>query len=212
VFSYIVFVDFDGTVTTEDTLVGALRRSVSEDEYRERYDDLLHGRTTLSRVLREAFEKTPSAKIAEFVEYVQTVPIREGFSDFLDAMRDLGIPVVILSGGLRPMIEKRIGVYRDRILDIHGVDVDTSGTFMRLISPHDDGVELLNKEAVMRKYEYRKSICIGDSHSDISMSRASDIVFARDFLAECMEKSGRDFFRWDSFNDVTDKLKGITLA
>jgi 2-hydroxy-3-keto-5-methylthiopentenyl-1-phosphate phosphatase len=207
-----IFVDFDGTITTEDTLVGALRMSVSEEEYRRRYDDLLHGRVTLSAVLREAFTKTPSSKMADFVEYIRTVSLREGFSDFLDAMRELGIPVVVLSGGLEPMIEEKIGPYRDRILDLHCVGVDLSGPCIGLVSPHDDGVELLSKEAVMRQYRYGKAICVGDSHSDMSMSRASDFVLARDYLAECMEKSGRDFFRWEDFGDVTAAVRGIVAA
>ncbi|MBU0926501.1 MAG: HAD-IB family phosphatase [Spirochaetes bacterium] len=203
----IVFVDFDGTVTTEDTLAGALKMTVTAEEYRARHADLLAGRVTLSGVLREAFEKAPSARVDDFVEYAASTTIREGFSEFLDAMREKRIPVVILSGGLRPMLEARLGPYLDRIHSVHCVDVDLSGPTIRLVSPYDDGNELLNKSAVMATYDYGTSICVGDSHSDVSMARASDVVFARDYLAEYLQKAGVGFTRWNDFNDVASKLR-----
>ncbi len=207
---YIVFVDFDGTVTTEDTLAGALAMTVTKDEYSARHADLLAGRTTLSRVLHEAFEKTPSARVQEFVAYAGSVPIREGFGEFLDAMEGLGVPVVILSGGLKPMLEARLGPYLDKILAVHCVDVDLSGPNIRLVSPFDDGNELLNKSAVMSAYDYGSSICVGDSHSDVSMAEASDLVFARDYLAERLEKAGKSYRRWNDFYDVAASIRENT--
>ena len=208
----IVFVDFDGTVTTEDTLAGALRMAVTEGEYRARHADLIAGRVTLSGVLRDTFEKTPSARVDDFVDYAASVPIREGFGDFLDAMKELGITVVILSGGLRPMLEARLGPYLDRLHAVHCVEVDLSGQLIRLVSPYDDGNELLNKSAIMKTYDYGTSICVGDSHSDISMARASNVVFARDFLAEYLAKAGIGFTPWTDFRDVTAAVRQYSAA
>ena len=101
----IVFVDFDGTITMEDTLVGAIRLFSDPREFKEYNDKLTKGEMTLSQVVRYAFDGAPSELLPKMLDYVDGVAVRKGFSEFLSAMKDLGIPVVVISGSgycLRP--------------------------------------------------------------------------------------------------------------
>lgn len=208
-YSKIAFVDFDGTITAEETLDGALKLIIPKEEFEKRYTDLLNKKVTLSQVLHEAFNKTPSARLPEILAYIDGVPIRNGFSEFLDFMQECQIPVVVISGGIRPMLDSKIKSFQNRILDLYCVDLDTKEKYMKLKSDYDDGIELLKKTDVMKGYEYETAICIGDSHTDINIAAASDIVFARDLLADYMRKTNRHYYEWGDFFDIIQILKSI---
>lgn len=198
----IVFADFDGTITMEDTLVGAIRLFAGEEEFQEYNQKLAKGEMTLSQVVRYAFDGAPSDRLPRMLEYVRSVPLRPGFEDFLDEMDRRGVPVVVISGGMRQFVEQTLAPFRDRLLGLHAVDLDASGPRMRLISAYDDGNELLKKTDVMALYEYRHAVGIGDSFTDRNMSRAVDTIFARDILAQYLEKLGEPYLPYETFYDV----------
>lgn len=205
----IIFVDFDGTITMEDTLDGAMRLFVSKEEYEEKYHEMIKGRLTLSEALHLVFDYTPSSRFPEMMAYIQKVPIRDGFAEFLDEMKALEIPVVVISGGLRQLLEVKIGEYKNRFLGMHYVDLDISGENMRLVSAYDDGKEVLKKTEIMAQYDYRTAVCIGDSYTDINMAAASNVVFARDILADVLKKEGKPFIAWNDFYDIIEAIKGF---
>ncbi len=198
----IVFADFDGTITMEDTLAGAIRLFTDPEEFRLYSQKLARGEMTLSQVVRYAFDGAPSDRLPRMLDYVRSVPLRPGFSDFLDEMDRRGIPVVVISGGVRQFVEQTLAPLRDRFLGLHAVDLDVSGPRMRLVSAYDDGNELLKKTDVMALYGYRRCVGIGDSFTDRNMAQAVDTVFARDILAQYLGKLGVPYLPYEDFHDV----------
>lgn len=198
----IIFIDFDGTITTEDTLTGAIRPFVSDSEFYEYYKKLESGELTLSQVVRYAYDGRPAEWIPGMLEYIDTVKIRPGFEDFLDRMKNLDIPVVVISGGFRRFSEKKLAPYMEKITALHAVELTVEGDSIRLVSHYDDGSELLKKTDVMALYDYEYSIGIGDSFTDMNMARAVDTVFARDVLAKYLEKQGKPYIPYEDFFDV----------
>ena len=203
----IAFVDFDGTITMEDTLEGAIRLFASPEEFHSVKGKLVRGEMTLSQVVRYAFDGAPSSRLERMLDYVKGVALRPGFPEFLDEMDKREIPVVVISGGVRQFVELRLAPWRGRLLGVHAVDLDTSGPGMKLVSPYDDGNELLKKTDVMALYDYRHAIGIGDSFTDMKMSLAVDIIFARDVLAAYLQKMGRQFLLYDTFFDVIEAVR-----
>ena len=202
----IAFVDFDGTITMEDTLEGAIRLFASPEEFHSVKGKLVRGEMTLSQVVRYAFDGAPSDRLAPMLDYVDQVALRPGFPEFLDEMAAREIPVVVISGGVRQFVERKLAPWRGRLLGLHAVDLDVSGPGMKLISPYDDGNELLKKTDVMALYDYRHAVGIGDSFTDMKMSLAVDAVFARDVLAQYLDKMGRPYLPYDTFFDVIGAL------
>lgn len=198
----IVFADFDGTITMEDTLVGAIRLFVDPAEFRLYSQKLAQGEMTLSQVVRRAFDGAPSELLPQMLEYIKSVPLRPGFSDFLDEMERRGIPVVVISGGVRQFVEQTLAPFRHRLLGLHAVDLDVSRPQMQLISAYDNGDELLKKTDVMALYDYHRSVGIGDSFTDRNMSQAVDTIFARDILAQYLQKCGLPYLPYENFYDV----------
>ena len=92
-----MFTDFDGTITTEDTLTGAIKPFVKQEEFYEYYKKLEKGEMTLSQVVRYAYDGRPARWIPDMLKYIDAVEIRPGFGEFLDRMAELRIPVVVIS-------------------------------------------------------------------------------------------------------------------
>lgn len=203
----IVFIDFDGTITTEDTLTGAILPFVDHKEFLEYNGKLEKGEMTLSEVVRYAYDGKPSSWIPKMLEYIDTVQIRPGFEEFLDKMAEKEIPVVVISGGFRQFSERKLAPYMEKITALHTVEMSVEGDEIKLISQYDDGNELLKKTDVMALYDYEHAIGIGDSYTDKNMAQAVDTCFARDVLAKYLDQIGRSYQPYEDFYEV---LKGLT--
>ena len=116
----IIFTDFDGTITTEDTLTGAILPYVDKKEFLEYNGKLERGEMTLSAVVRYAYDDRPAQ-------------IRPGFSEFLDDMEKRGIPVVVISGGFRQFSERKLAPYMKKITALHAVDMTVDGDKLKLV-------------------------------------------------------------------------------
>lgn len=74
--------DFDGTITMEDTFSGAMRLFIDPDEFSLYSKKLAAGEATLSEVVRKAYDGAPAALLPKFLNYVRSVPMRPGFEAF----------------------------------------------------------------------------------------------------------------------------------
>ena len=200
----IMFIDFDGTITKQETLDGSMKLTIDPDLYKEKHREMLNGKITLSEALHIGFETVPSSKLPIIMDFVRTVPVRKGFMELLTTMKEMKIPVIVISGGLKPYIEEKLEPYKDLILDIYSVDLDCTGEYMRLVSEYEEAGEIMQKTKVMAKYDYEYAICVGDSYTDFRMARASQLVFARDVLVEFLEKQSIPYEPWDDFYDIRD--------
>lgn len=198
----ILFIDFDGTITTEETLDGAMRMCIDPVLYAEKAQEMMEGKRSLAETVRFAFDHIPSSRLPAILEYVRGVAIRPGFGELLDGMAARGIPVVVISGGLQPYVEEKLAPYREKLLAVHSVGLDTSGPTMRLVSAYEQGGDLLDKILIMEQYAYQTAACVGDGHTDIRMAMRCERVFARDVLAKAMRKAGKAYTPWEDFFDV----------
>lgn len=102
---YIFFTDFDGTITTRDSNDFMTDNLGFGQELRKQGNkDVLDGRKTF----RDSFQtmmdsiKTPYSKcISTLIENIKLDP---GFKEFFEWARENNMPVVILSGGMEPII------------------------------------------------------------------------------------------------------------
>lgn len=204
----ILFSDFDGTITARESLESVLKQFVPQ-----KYDDMMKRlkarEVTIRQGVREMVEAVPSAKYPEIIEFVKEIPIRPGFEallDFLDARR---MPFIVLSGGLRGMVEARLGPLVKRAHRIIAADVDTSGQYLKIFSDYEFGTELVAKVEVMKEFAADQQIVIGDGITDIQMAEHAGIVFARDSLAAYLDEANVSYFAWSDFFDIRDKLQEL---
>ncbi|MFA5585407.1 MAG: HAD-IB family phosphatase [Saccharofermentanales bacterium] len=198
----ILFLDFDGTITSEETLEGAMRLCIDPALYAEKEAEMREGKRSLADTLHLAFGLIACERLEAIKAYVRGVPIRPGFEALLDTAASQGIPVVVISGGLKPCIDEKLAPYRDRLLDVYSVETDCGGDRIILRSPYEAEGDLMEKTRVMARYDYRKAICAGDGYTDRRMALASQVVFARDKLALLLDSQGVPYRPWQDFYDL----------
>jgi 2-hydroxy-3-keto-5-methylthiopentenyl-1-phosphate phosphatase len=93
----IVFCDFDGTITVEETFVAMITRFAPEVSALI-LPEIYAKRMTLRQGVRQMLESIPSSSYAAIVEFTHTQPIRAGFVEFLDFLKTERISIVIISG------------------------------------------------------------------------------------------------------------------
>ena len=197
----IIFCDFDGIITAEETFVGMLRQFATQS-----YDDIknriLNRQINLRDGVRSLVESIPSERYSEVLSYVRTKPIRKGFSSLLDLCRQHQIPFVVISGGLLDSVKTRLSSYADKITSIHAASVDTTGPFLKLISEYESDEELVSKPKVTKIYTYDESAVIGDGITDVSLAQIATVVFARDLLAQYLDTKKQPYVKWRNFRNI----------
>lgn len=201
----IIFCDFDGTITAEETFVGMLKHFTPELSAKL-MPEMYQLRLTLRQGVRQLLESIPSKKYPEILEYSSTKKIRPGFVEMLDYLDSQNIPFIVVSGGIRGMVETVLGPLKNRAQAIYAVDVDTSSEYLKVTSEFEAGNELVSKVSVMEKHPTEQSIAIGDSITDLNMAMEASLVFARDRLTNYLNERQKPYIPWDNFFDIRNYL------
>jgi len=208
----VVFCDFDGTITAVETFVGMLKELTPELSAKL-MPEMYARRLTLREGVRQLIESIPSASYPEIIAYTKSKPLRPGLPELLDFLDAEGVPFVVVSGGLRGMVETALSwtgtgeqSLLDRVAAIYAVDVDTTGDFLQVISPFEGDTELVAKVQVMTQHPAEEQIAIGDSVTDLNMALTAPVVFARDRLSQYLDEHNKPYIRWDNFFDVRQQL------
>lgn len=206
-FSRVVFCDFDGTITTEDTFVRVLDKFAPEVSAKL-LPMIFERKMTLKEGIKQTIGSIPAVHYAEIIEYIADHPIRPGFIEFADFLNDLNVPLVVISGGLIDIVKAVLSTRQsiDRITAIHAAEVNSTGKLLEVSSIFEGETELVAKAKAMAQYPAAESIAIGDSVTDINMSLTADLVFARDRLRKYLDTENKSYVEWSDFFDIRDRL------
>ena len=219
---FIVFSDFDGTITLQDSN-DYMTDNVGFGKDRRVFlnQEVLHDRMTF----RDSFEEMLESVKLPFDECVQllldNVQLDPGFKVFFEWCRSHDIPVVVLSSGMKPVIRalltKLVGEQASEI-DIVSNEVDIDEVTKEWkIQFHDDSHFGHDKSLAIRPYaqlpegERPKMVYCGDGVSDLSAARETDLLFAkrgRDLVTYCV-REGMPFTQFDSFADIHKTCQAI---
>jgi 2-hydroxy-3-keto-5-methylthiopentenyl-1-phosphate phosphatase len=203
----IVFSDFDGTITLTETFVELIRYFCPTDLADDLMGQMYARSLTLRDGVTQLLESIESDQYFNIIEFSKDHPLRSGFLEFLDFLDARNVPCVVISGGVRIMVETVLADLKSRFAGIHAVDLDGSDEYFKVI-PNDAGeTELVAKVDVMKRYDFTESIAIGDSITDCNMAMAADLVFARDRLATYLDEQGKEYIPWNDFFDIRNYLE-----
>ncbi len=200
-----VFCDFDGTLTDTETFVAMLRR-FTPDLAAELIPEMLAERLELAVGVRRLLESIPSARYPDIVAFARAASLRAGLAELLDELEARGVPFVVVSGGLRGMVEAALGPTLARAAAVYAVDVDPAGPTLRVHAPLEGDGELVSKVRAMALHPAAERVVVGDSIPDLRMALAADVVFARDGLRDYLDRRGVAWEPWDDFHDVRRAL------
>jgi len=203
-----VFTDFDGTITTMDTLnFLATRLGAGTEAFRESERQLREGRLTEREAIalgvgaiRRPFPEAAAILRAE-------VPIDPDFAPFARWCAANGVPLTVLSGGFEEIIALYVTPE-----EFPGLQVCANrlrpGTWECCF--RDDSPDGHDKAAALREARRagRQTVLVGDGISDEGPAGAADLVFARSGrpLAEHCRRRGIACEEYESFYDVLSGL------
>jgi 2-hydroxy-3-keto-5-methylthiopentenyl-1-phosphate phosphatase len=204
----IVFCDFDGTITKQETFVAMLNRFTPE-KMKEFGKKLSRKELTLREGVKGVVESIPSRFYPEMIDFIKDREIREGFYEFLVFLKKQEVPFVVVSGGLKDSVATRLACFSDLISGIFAPEIDATGEYLRVVSAFEEDDELVAKVRVMALFEFDESIVIGDGITDHKIALESSLVLARDRLALFLKQEEKDFIPWNDFNDIRQALENL---
>lgn len=220
----IVFTDWDGTVTLQDSNdyitdemgFGLKKR---KDVAQLMLDEKLSFRDGFCAMLKSITDNHHS--LAECIEeLLKNIHLDPGFKSFLEWCRTNNIPLYVISSGMRPIIDallkNYIGEKDESYINIISNDVktDPNDEFKWEIVYRDetpfghDKSRSINK--ILSQYGEPKPTVFycGDGISDLSASKCCDVLFARsgENLVTYCKKHDIPYEEFNTFNDIKKKI------
>ena len=205
--SKVVFCDFDGTITTQDTFVSVLEKFAPKTASQV-LPALFRRELTLKDGISKTLGAIPSRHYPDIIEFIAKQPVRPGLKEFIEFLNEAAVPFVVISGGLKGMVKAVLEHQNltEGVSAIYAGEVDTTGEFLQPYSQISSDTEFVAKAIAMKRYPASKKIAIGDSVTDINMSLAADLVFARDRLKQYLDNENKSYIPWQDFWEIKDYL------
>lgn len=222
----IVFTDWDGTVTlqdsndylTENLGFGVERRLAINDE-------ILNGRMLFKDGFQEMLESIPTP-FPECIEVLlKNVKLDPGFKDFYHWCEARDIPVVVVSSGMTPIIrallETLVGAEAIKKIEIisNDVAIEASGKW-NIVYKHPHSLFGHDKSQSIKDYLKTNGYTsantptlfyCGDGVSDLSAAKETNLLFAKhgkDLITYC-RREGIPYTEFNDFSDIFRKTKKI---
>ncbi|SPN99900.1 related to Phosphoserine phosphatase [Cephalotrichum gorgonifer] len=225
---FIFFTDFDGTITVEDSndhLTESL--GMGHERRMALNKDILSGARTFRSAFAEMLDSVKLPFDACVENLLKHVRLHPGFVEFFTWCRQEGVPVVILSGGMRPIIEgllrkflseeemKGLRIVSNDVAPKEGKSINDEDGWK--IEYHDDSDFGHDKSIEIRKYsslpaDQRPTMFYaGDGVSDLSAAKETDLLFAKsgkDLVSYC-EREKVPFVTFNDFHSIHETVKAI---
>lgn len=204
--------DFDGTLTQKD-FYKIMIDDYLGDEGKQYYQDWIKTGKIDVDFLNKIFSWIEVDE-ERYKELIGKVDIDGFLSDFRDYLNSQQIDFMILSAGF--------DLYIQDALKLRGLDdikvVTNPGVYenqrLRMApdesAPHYSALFGIDKGQVVESLrdEYDVIYFAGDSEPDLKAAENADYVYAKEQLAELMDKKGLSYHSYHNFKDIFDHLRG----
>lgn len=202
------FVDFDGTVTTEDTVVAMVQRFAREgwQEINRKWEK----KELSTEECARSILKLMDADVAELRRLMDSIALDPYFPAFLALCQQQGDQVYILSDGYDFNIKNILSRYNidvpfycNKLIYTDHFDIEC------LYNNPDCGSCGTCKTALMRQLTQKgcQTIYIGDGYSDICPAQNADMVWAKNSLLDYCRQQGIKAVAFDNFADIIKWLQ-----
>jgi 2,3-diketo-5-methylthio-1-phosphopentane phosphatase len=208
---FILFVDFDGTITKKDIGANIFLRFGSHPEVEYIVEDIRCGNISAMQGWERLFAAAPDLSLPAVEEFVRGFEIDQTFISFAGFSSSRGYPLYILSDGFDTYI--RLILEREGLshLPFYSNSLTTALGAVMPVFPYTDS-ECIKCANCKRNHILNNSddeaitFYIGNGSSDTCPAQYCDYIFAKDDLLRYCEKERISFFPYDNFSDVTAKV------
>ena len=202
-----VVCDFDGTITTQDTL-DLLVNHYAPDSWQRAEERLLAGEISLLQAMEEEFRQVRATEQEALAFLLSAAVIRPGFAEFVRWLEEADHRLVIVSAGFRVVIDAVLARAGLGHLHVHAGDATftSAGTLVSYPPAAVDCVDacgICKVEIIAAHGPFSGPLVyVGDGYSDRCAAREADLIFARGGLAAYLTAEGVSFEPYDDFFQV----------
>ena len=211
----LVAVDFDGTITTRDTLHVIVEEFGAAGVWDRLEPGLRRGEISIEDAMSQQFAAVTATREEVLPRVLAASTIRDGFSELLDWVDRRGVRLAVLSAGFRDVIDAVFANAGIRGLQIHSNDIRFAPDGAELVFAERGGecghCGRRCKRHVLRtlmRHDERVAY-VGDGVSDQCVSTMADVVFARASLAEYLDAQSWPYRPFENFYDVVGGLEAV---
>ncbi|GEQ70205.1 hypothetical protein JCM33374_g3881 [Metschnikowia sp. JCM 33374] len=223
----IIFTDWDGTVTLQDSN-DYLTENLGFGRPRrlEINDEILNETKSFKDGFSEMLSSIPTP-LPECIEYLLAhIQLDPGFKDFYTWCESKGIPVIVVSSGMTPIIhallKNLVGAEAVKNIEIisNDVEVDEATGKWNIVYRDPDTGFGHDKSKSIREYLHAHGYTAenmpplfycGDGVSDLSAAKETNLLFAKhgkDLITYC-KREGIPYTEFNDFADIFSKVKSI---
>ncbi|SCU90727.1 LAME_0E09802g1_1 [Lachancea meyersii CBS 8951] len=223
----VIFTDFDGTVTWQDSndfLTDI--KGFGKEERTKVFEGVLDG----TKSFRDGFwamlesVKTPFPECVKLIE--QNIDLDPGFKDTFEWAQENDVPIVVISSGMRPLIKalltRLVGPEAIEKIDIVSNEVEIDDDEQWRIVYKDDSPFGHDKSKSITEYKKKFEASgekptyfyCGDGVSDLSAAKECDLLFAKrgkDLVTYC-KRQNVPFHEFDTFEDILASMKDVMAS
>lgn len=210
-----VFTDFDGTVTTVDSLQRLLT-VFTGDAWRRIEDEVEAGRIGDRRSLQAEFDLVHASRAEATAVVDRDVAVDPAFPPFAAWLGERGVPFTVLSGGFASIIRRVLRRHGLR-LEVRANEARVTGGRWRVIPSRRRRLcgecnHCKSASIVRAKRAGARTVFIGNGVTDRCPAGHADLVFAKGVLAAHCRREGIRYRRYRTFADVHRALVGEVSA
>ncbi|MCX7835043.1 MAG: MtnX-like HAD-IB family phosphatase [bacterium] len=208
----VYLIDFDGTITVQDTLQWLLDRYGMKNwrEIEQEVEKGLLKEKDVYTIEMKSLKIPISEAISEILKEVQ---LRNGFFEFYEYCQRFNYQIVVVSAGFRQIIIPFLNQYNFQVKlfanELIENDSDEGWSFYNSITPLPDCEHSLCKCVPFLEY-YEKGYYvtfIGDGITDYCIAKRCEQVYALkgSNLEKMLEKYSKKYFSFNTFLDVLNQ-------
>lgn len=211
---YLVFFDFDNTITPFDVLDDIIERFSIDKKWVE-FERIWKEGKIGSRECLEAQLRSIRITRKELFKYLLKIRIDPYFSKVLSLLKKKGIKPVILSDDFSFVIRTILRNNGVRKVTVYSNKLKFKKDRLIPSFPHTNIVCFrcghCKKNNLLRANFEDKIIYVGDGLSDVCPAESSDIVFAKGGLSRHFRKKRKKYIPFKSLKDVYNYIKPACL-
>ena len=208
---YVIFCDFDGTITKEDT-IDKLLENYAHPKWLEIEKLWELGVIGSKECLERQVKCIENISNDDFNDFVNSIELDEHFKSFYNlAVNKAECEFYIVSDGFDILIKK---ILKNNGLSTIKIFSNTLKLENGILSPSfplykqecESGSGVCKCSVVQNICKGKKNIYIGDGRSDMCASRHADVLFAKKSLIDHCKSNNIDHIPFKSFEDIVGNI------
>lgn len=205
-----VFCDFDGTITTGDTIVHIMER-LAHPSWREIENRWERGEIGSRETLALEVPLLAGGWRA-VADVLSRVPIDRTFIEFARFCKDREIPLRIVSDGIDRLIDQILGQYAIEVSSVWSNHIIEKEGKLSMEFPHtkasDDCKSGICKCDILKLARPGAlKVVIGDGRSDLCWAQHADLLFAKAALLSHCQEMKIDCIPFSDFRSIQSRLQ-----